>query len=179
MSLLLPTLDIPTASDEMSDRTSSLDSALHLCTYSPELTTDMAGKVLPLIETDSDPLSVNGSVLSDGSYVEEGTPEPDDLEVRLSWGRKYYGESWYIEEVAGRKAVRNVRYIKEECERIKEEEVEAIRRLRETDPLEYKCQMTEYNLRLQGLTQEQIDKSNQPLPDKVVKSNWEGFSARL
>jgi hypothetical protein len=139
----------------------------------------MAGKVLPSIETDGDPSSVNGSVLSDGSYVEEGTPEPDDPEARLSWGRKHYGESWYTEEVAGREAARNARRVKEERERIKEEEVEAIRRLRETDPLEYERQMTEYNLRLQGLTQEQIDKSNQPLPDKVVKSNWEGFSARL
>ena len=39
--------------------------------------------------------------------------------------------------------------------------------------------MREYNLQLQGLTKAQIDKSNQPLPEEVIKSNWEGFSALL
>jgi hypothetical protein len=55
----------------------------------------MAGKVLPLIETGGDPLSANSSVLSDDTYVEEGTPEPNNPEARLSWGRKHNGEEWY------------------------------------------------------------------------------------
>jgi hypothetical protein len=139
----------------------------------------MAGKVLPSIEAGGDPLSANGSVLSDSTYVEEGTPEPDDPEARLRWGRKHNGEDWYLEEVAGREAARNARREEEEHERIEDEKVEAIRRLQETDPWEYKRQMREYNLQLQGLTKAQIDKSSQPLPKEVIESNWEGFSALL
>jgi hypothetical protein len=140
----------------------------------------MAGMVLPSIETGSDPLSANISVLSDDTYVEEeGTPEPDDPEARLNWGRKHYGEDWYLERVAGREAARKARCEEEERERIEDEKVEAIRKLRETEPWEYKRQMREYNLQLQGLTKAQIDESNQPLPEEVIKSNWEGFSALL
>jgi hypothetical protein len=43
----------------------------------------MAEKLLPLIETSSDPLSARSSVLSDDTYVEEGTPELNDPEARL------------------------------------------------------------------------------------------------
>jgi hypothetical protein len=140
----------------------------------------MAGKVLPSIETSSDPLSANGSVLSDDTYVEEqGTPEPDDPEARLNWGRKHYGEDWYLERVAVREAAQKARCKEEERERIEDEKVEAIRKLRETEPWEYKRRMREYNLQLQGLTKAQIDKSNQPLPEEVIKSNWKGFSALL
>ena len=57
--------------------------------------------------------------------------------------------------------------------------MEAIRNLRETEPLEYERRMREYNLQLQGLSKAQIDKSNQPLPEEVIKSNWEGFTALL
>jgi len=64
----------------------------------------MAGEVLQSIETGGDPLSANGSVLSDDTYVEEGTPEPNDPEARLAWGRRRYGEDWDLEEVAGREA---------------------------------------------------------------------------
>ena len=138
----------------------------------------MAGKVLQSIETCGDPLSANGSVLSDDTY-EEGTPEPNDPEARLAWGRRRYGEDWYREEVAGREAARNARREEEERERIEDEKVEAIRKLRETEPWEYERRMREYNLQLQGLTKAQIDKSNQPLPEEVIKSNWEGFSALL
>jgi hypothetical protein len=56
----------------------------------------MAGDVLQSIETGGGPLPANGSVLSDGTYEEERTPEPDDLKAWLSWGGK--------EEVAGRVA---------------------------------------------------------------------------
>jgi hypothetical protein len=139
----------------------------------------MAGKVLPSIETDGDPSSPNGSVLSDSTYVEEGTPEPDDPEARLRWGRKHNGEDWYLKEVAGREAARNARREEEKRERIEDEKVEAIRRLQETEPWEYERRMREHNLLLQGLTKAQIDKSNQPLPKEVIESNWEGFSALL
>jgi hypothetical protein len=44
----------------------------------------MARKVLPLIEPSGNPSSANGSVLSDDTYVEEGTLEPNDLEARLA-----------------------------------------------------------------------------------------------
>jgi hypothetical protein len=140
----------------------------------------MAGKVLPSIETGSDPLSATGSVLSDDTYVEEeGTPEPDDPEARLNWGRKHYGEDWYLERAAGREAARKARRGEEERERIEDEKVEAIRKLRETEPWEYERRMREYNLQLQGLTKAQIDKSNQPRPKEVIESNWAGFSALL
>lgn len=140
----------------------------------------MAGKVLPSIESGSNPLSANGSVLSDDTYIEEeGTPEPDDPEARLNWGRKHHGEDWYLEGVAGREAARKAQCEEEERERIEDEKVEAIRKLRETEPLEYERRMREYNLQLQGLTKAQIDKSNQPLPEEIIKSNWEGFSALL
>jgi hypothetical protein len=66
----------------------------------------MAGTVLPLIETGSNPLSANISIFSNNTYIEEeGIPEPDNLEIRLNWGRKYYREDWYLERVAGRKAI--------------------------------------------------------------------------
>jgi hypothetical protein len=53
----------------------------------------MAGKVFPLIETGSNPLSVTGSIFSNDTYIEEeGIPEPDDSEIRLTWSRKYYRE---------------------------------------------------------------------------------------
>lgn len=64
--------------------TSFLDSAVYLRTYSSELTIYIAGKVLLSIETGSDPLSASSSILSGGTYVEERTLEPDDLEARLS-----------------------------------------------------------------------------------------------
>jgi hypothetical protein len=118
-------------------------------------------------------------VLSDDTYVEEGTPEPNDPEARLAWGRRRYGEDWYLEEVAGREAAWNARREEEERERIEDEKVEAIRRLWETEPWEYERRMREYNLQLQGLTKAQIDKSNQPLSEEVIESNWEGFSALL
>jgi hypothetical protein len=44
----------------------------------------MAKKVLPLIETNGDPLSPNSNVLSDGTYVEEGILKLDELEAWLS-----------------------------------------------------------------------------------------------
>lgn len=129
----------------------------------------MAGKVLPSIETGSGPLSANGSVLSDDTYVEEeGTPEP---EARLNWGRKHYGEDRYLERVAGSEAARKARCVEEERERIEDEKVEGIRKLRETEPWEHERRMKEYNLQLQGLTKAQIDKSNQPLPEEVIKCN--------
>jgi len=43
---------------------------------------DIAEKVFLSIETDSDPLSVNGSIFSNNIYTEkERTPEPDDSEA--------------------------------------------------------------------------------------------------
>jgi hypothetical protein len=139
----------------------------------------MAGTVLPSIETGGDPASANGSVLSDDTYVEEGTPEPNDPEERLAWGRRRYGEDWYLEVVAGREAARNARREEEERERIEDEKVEAIRRLRETKPLEYERRMNEYNLQLQGHTKAQIDNSNKPLPTEVIESNWNAISVLL
>jgi hypothetical protein len=44
----------------------------------------MVRKVLLSIKTGDDPLSANGSVLSDNTYIEEETPEPNDSEARLS-----------------------------------------------------------------------------------------------
>lgn len=131
----------------------------------------MAGEVLQSIETWGDPVSANGSVLSDDTYV-EGTPEPNDPEAPLALGRRYFGEDWYREEVARQRE-------EEERERIHNEEAEAIRKLRDTDPWEYERQMGEFNLRLQGLTQEQIDKSNEPVPEEVAKSIFASFSACL
>ena len=49
-------------------------------------------EVLQSIETGGDPAFANGSVLSDDTYEEEGTPEPNDPEARLVWGRGRYGE---------------------------------------------------------------------------------------
>jgi hypothetical protein len=138
----------------------------------------MAGKVLQSIETGGDPLSANGSVLSDDNYVEEGTPEPNDPEARLAWGRRRYGEDWYLEEIAGREAARKARREEEERERIEDEKVEAIRKLRETEPWEYERQMREYNLQLQGLTKAQIDNANKPLPRKEAERIWVGFAKR-
>jgi hypothetical protein len=139
----------------------------------------MAGTVLPSIETGGDPASANGSVLSDDTYVEEGTPEPNDPEERLAWGRRRYGEDWYLEVVAGREAARNARREEEERERIEDEKVEAIRRLRETKPLEYERRINEYNLRLQGHTKAQIDNSHKPLSPEVIENNWNAISALL
>jgi hypothetical protein len=139
----------------------------------------MAGKVLLSIETGGDPLSANGSVLSDDTYVEEGTPEPNGPEARLSWGRKHNGEEWYWKEVADREAALSARLEEEKRERIEDEEVEAIRRLRETKPLEYERRMKEYNLRLQGLTKAQIDNANKPLPRKEAERIWVGFANLL
>jgi hypothetical protein len=136
-------------------------------------------EVLQSIETGGDPAFANGSVLSDDTYEEQGTPEPNDPETRLAWGRRRYGEDWYLEEVASREAALNARREEEERERIEDEKVEAIRKLRETEPWEYERRMREYNLQLQGLTKAQIDKSNQPLPKEVIESNWAGFSALL
>ncbi|KAL5325381.1 hypothetical protein ACEPPN_006506 [Leptodophora sp. 'Broadleaf-Isolate-01'] len=143
----------------------------------------MAGEVLLSIET-GDPLSANASVLSDGTYrEEEGTPEPDDPEEYLYWGRKHNGEGWYQEELAGREAARKARREEEERDRSEDRKVEAIRKLQDTDPLEYEHQMMAHNLRLQGCTEEEIAKSiaksNQPLPKDMVKRNWEAFSTLL
>ena len=139
----------------------------------------MAGNVLPSIETDDDLSFANGSVYSDDTYTDDGTPKPEDPEGRLMWGRKHNGEDWYLREVASREAGRKAQREREERWRIEEEEVEAIRRLRETDPWEYGRQMREYNLRLAGCTQEQIDKSNQPLSKEDAEKNWAAFSALL
>jgi hypothetical protein len=139
----------------------------------------MTKSVLPSIETGGDASSVNSSALSDNTYVEEGTPEPDDPEARLRWGREHNGEDWYLKEIDSREAARKARREEEERQRIEDEKVEAIRRLEKTDPWEYHRQMKEYNLRLQGLTKEQIDKSNEPLPKEVIESNWEEISAFL
>ncbi len=117
----------------------------------------MAGAVLQSIETGGGLLPANGSALSDTTYEEESTPEP---EACLSWTGK--------EELAGREAIR----ANEERERNEDEKLEAIRRLEKTKPEEFRLQMKEYNLRLQGLTQAQIDKSNQPLPKEVAEENW-------
>jgi hypothetical protein len=136
-------------------------------------------EVLQSIETGGDPAFANGSVLSDDTYEEQGTPEPNDPETRLAWGRKRYGEDWYLEEVASREAALNARREKEERERIEDEEVEAIRRLRETEPLEYERRMNEYNLRLRGLTKAQIDNSNKPLSPEVIEENWSAISVLL
>jgi hypothetical protein len=140
----------------------------------------MADKVLPSIETAGSPLSVNGSIFSDDTYVEpEGTPEPDDPEERLAWGRRHYGEHWYLDLVARREAAWHERREKEERERIELEKADAIRRLQETEPWEYERQMREYNLQLHGFTKSQIDKANQPLSEEEIKRNLEGFSALL
>jgi hypothetical protein len=122
----------------------------------------MAEKVLPSIEAGGDPSFANSGEFSDGTYEEEErTPELHDPKARL-------------EE---REAAQNARREEEEYERAEDERVEAIRKLQETDPWEYEHRMKEYNLQLQGLTKAQIDKSNQPLPEEVIKSNCEGFSA--
>jgi hypothetical protein len=139
----------------------------------------MAMEVLPSIETGGDPASANGSVLSDDTYVEQGTPSPNDPEERLAWGRRRYGEGWYLEEVAWREAGQKERCEREERERIEDEKVEAIRKLRETEPWEYERRMTEYNLQLKGLTKAQIDKSNEPRSKEEIESMWAGFSALL
>ncbi|KAN0101514.1 hypothetical protein V8E51_012024 [Hyaloscypha variabilis] len=140
----------------------------------------MADKVLPSIETAGSPLSVNGSIFSDDTYVEpEGTPEPDDPEGRLAWGRRHYGEHWYLDEVARREAAWHKRREEEERERIELEKADAIRRLQETEPWEYERRMRELNLQLHGFTKEQIDKANQPLSEEEIKRNLESFSARL
>jgi len=139
----------------------------------------MAGKVLPSIETGGDPSSANGSVLSDDTYVEEGTPEPNDPEARLSWGRKHNGEEWYWKEVADREAALSARREEEEHERIENKGVEDIRSLLETDPVEYERRMREYKLQRKGLSPAQIEKSNQPLPRKEAERIWVGFANLL
>lgn len=170
-----PILDIPTGQRRnIGHITSFLDSALHLRTHSSELTINMAGKVLPSIETGGDPSSANGSVLSDDTYI-EGTPEPDDLEAWLDWGRERNGEDWYREKVACREAAQRARCQEEEREWAEHAKLEAIRKLQKTDPWEGERQMRENNLQLQGFTQAQIDASYQPLPLEEVESNWEGF----
>jgi hypothetical protein len=61
-----------------------LDSALYLLTCSSELTINITRKVLLLIETNSNPSSANSNVLSDSTYIEKGTLEPDNPEMRLN-----------------------------------------------------------------------------------------------
>jgi hypothetical protein len=46
----------------------------------------MARIVLLLIKTSSDPVSINNSILSNNTYIEEGIPKPNNLEKRLAWG---------------------------------------------------------------------------------------------
>jgi len=139
----------------------------------------MAEKLLPSIETGGDPPSARSSVLSDDTYVEEGTPEPNDSEARLIWGRKHNGEEWYRAEVADREAARRARREEEERERIENKEVEDIRSLRETEPVEYERRMREYKLQRKGLSLAQIEKSNQPLPRKEAERIWVGFAKSL
>jgi hypothetical protein len=87
MSLLLLTLDIPTTSYEIS--THNIVSRLYFTSIAPSSLApcdiNITGTVLSLIETSSDPLSTNISVLSDDTYVEEErTLELDDPEARLN-----------------------------------------------------------------------------------------------
>jgi len=130
----------------------------------------MTKSVLLSIETGGDASSVNGSALSDGTYVEEGTPKPD--------GRDHNREDWYL-KLDGLEAARKARREKDERQRTEEEKVDNIRRLQETDPSEYDHQMKEYNLRLQGSTEEDIEKLNQPLPKEAVERTLEDMSALL
>jgi hypothetical protein len=66
-----------------------------------------------------------------------------------------------------------------EHERIENKEVEDIRNLRETDPVEYERRMREYKLQRKGLSPAQIEKSNQPLPRKEAERIWVGFANLL
>jgi hypothetical protein len=45
---------------------------------------NIAKKVLPLIETDNNPSSTNNSILSNNTYIEEETPEPNNPEAQLA-----------------------------------------------------------------------------------------------
>jgi hypothetical protein len=155
---------VPTASDEISDTEYRFSNLLRIFATIAPSSIHMARNILQSIETVDSLSPANGSVLSDSTYEEERTPE---AKACLSWGGK--------EELAGREAIR----ANEERERNEDEELEAIRILGKTEPAEFRRQMREYNLRLQGLTKEEIDKSNQPLPKEVVKENWDVFGKVL
>ena len=103
--------------------------------------------VLQSVESGGDPVSSlsDGSEYSNTDYEEERTPEPDDPEARLLWARKHYGEAYYQEALAEREAAQKLRREDEECERIEQKKVDAIRTLRRTDPERYEREMREYN----------------------------------
>lgn len=118
---LPPIFDIPTASDEISDTQHRFSTLLYI--FAPILPTSRLTWLGRFYHQSrlAATFHANGSVLSDGTYVEEGTPEPDDSEAWLSWSRKHNKEDWYLAV-----AVRNARRKKEERERIEDEKVEAI-----------------------------------------------------
>ncbi|KAF8862779.1 hypothetical protein BDZ45DRAFT_739091 [Acephala macrosclerotiorum] len=93
---LPPIFDIPTASDEISDTQHRFSTLLYI--FAPILPTSRLTWLGRFYHQSrlAATFHANGSVLSDGTYVEEGTPEPDDSEAWLSWSRKHNKEDWYL-----------------------------------------------------------------------------------
>jgi hypothetical protein len=125
--------------------------------------------IVTSIETDSNPLSADSSEFSD-NHNEEGAPVPDDADEWLRWGKDSMGKDWYEDAIARRKAAEIAREKEKERERIDEKEVNAIRKLIDTDPREYNRQMKAHNLRLAA----QVDDKSNPV-EGVVQDNWEAF----
>jgi hypothetical protein len=89
MSLSPLTLDIPTVSYKISDTEHRFLTLFYIFTFIAQsllapYNINIAKKVLLLIKTSGDPLFANGNMISDNTYVEEGTSEPNGLEARLS-----------------------------------------------------------------------------------------------
>ncbi|KAK1772156.1 hypothetical protein QBC33DRAFT_510050 [Phialemonium atrogriseum] len=104
---------------------------------------------------------------------EINSPEPPDPWDRLEWRRTHWDwddetyqyNKTFLREILIDKA--RTQHEDEEGDRKAREEWDTILKLRWTDPIEYELQKRHYNLRMKGMTQDQIDAQ-----DREADENW-------